>query len=562
MNNPNQINPGIFKMFQNASNQMQAESLKPKQPRVKIFNYPFISPEDFKQTMHNYESFVQNYNNSLHDLNQDVKQYNKLVDAMITAKKADVKHAKFANKLFAKQNNPLFVKDFNELVEIENKKHDCPVYKKRAYIPVKWNSKLFFKAILGFYSAQIKRKNLKFLQAQKNTARPLEKVVLDSNRLANAEKNNVVLNNAHKKTFQRHIKRFREAGILIDYLFINSNKPVYYNINPEILAISDHNPQKSSKTQNADNQFFISDRGTKCTDNNHTTKAILNEIKMKADTSASKRSSLTLTPINLKIQEHQQKCNQEKISPSAAENLKPHIQATQNNSLALRETILDNLQFAKMLHNQQFTNYQPLTKDVLYHEAHYGLLNKSEFRQLYYQDLLKRLSTLWQKSSDNIGSWVNALKIIDANWFITFNGLEFDKTTIYNRMDEFDFRIKQAFLWFNRNKNFNILYPSEYFNPTRKHSYEGGWLFTQQWWTSHLAKNNIAPQIKKKATAEAKRRKAYQNKKKRMQTKVRQFLAEKITLDQVFDYLDTNGFPEELIDQVPETIAYYQKINN
>ncbi|TYB78313.1 hypothetical protein [Bizionia myxarmorum] len=555
------IHNSILNMFQNASNQMQAEKPKATKPGKKIFKYPFISSQDFKKSMDNYENFVQNYNNSLQDRNQDVKDYNKLVDAMMDAKKVDKKHAKFANKLFSKQNNPLFVVDYNDFVEYENKKHACPVYKKREYQTVKWQSKLFFKAILGFYSAQIKRNNTLRLQATGKAARPLEMVVLDSNRLANAQKESLILNDAHKKTFQRHIKRFREAGILTDYVFVNANKPVYYFINSEILAISDHNPEKSSKTQNAENQLFISEPRTKCADNNHTTRTFLNEIKMKADTSASKRSSLSLTSFNLKVQEHQQNNNLEKDSPGAAENLKPHIRHAQQVSVGLKEIILDPLQFARMLHTQRFTHYEPLTKDLLYHEAHYGLLNKNEFRQLIIQDVLKRLSKLWQKSDFHIGSWVNALKIIDANWFVTFNGLEFDKTTVLQRLDEYDFRIKQTILWFNRNKNFNILYPSEYFNTNRKNSYEGGWMFTQQWWTSHLAKNNIAPQEKKKATSEAKRRTVYQNKVKRMRTKVRQVLANKITLADLFNYLDTSGFPEEIINMVPETIAYYEKLN-
>lgn len=555
MSNNIQLHPSVFNRFKNMTT---PATRVPGKHSNTVYKYPYISPNDFKATMQNFEDFVANYNNSLHDLNKDVKQYNKLVDAMIAAKKP--KAAITKNKAFAKLNNPLFVKDFNKLVEKENKSLECPVIKKREYKKIRWQTQPYFKAILGFYRAQIKRNNLIRLQANRNTIRPLEKVVLNSQKLANAKdkETNRLLNDAHKTSFRRHIKRMREAGILTDYQFVNSNKPIFCNINPEILCLSDYDSQK---TQNTENEVFISDRETKCIDNNHTTRTIINENEMKADKSSLKRSSHTLTDNNCFLQEHQRNKNLEnKTEQTRSEKLNPDQLAAKNNSAGLQSIILDPLHFAKMLHNQRFTHYEPLDKDLLFYEAHYGLLNKGDFRQLVIQDLLKKLSTLWKNSQFSLGSWVNALKTIDENWFKTFTGLEFDKITIYNQLDEYNYRINEAKRWFLSNKNFNILYPSLYFEPYRKHSFQGGWQFTQQWWTSHIAKNPKKQQKKRIAGKKAVQIKKFNNQKKRMQTKVRQLIAQKITLDALYLYLDTNGFPETIIDMVPDTIAYYENL--
>ena len=552
MSNNIQLHPSVF----NRLNHLTPATRIPGKDSNPIFKYPYISPKDFKTTMDNFETFVTNYNKSLRDLNKDVKQYNKLVDAMITAKKPKAPIAR--NKAFAKANNPLFVKDFNKLVEQENKTMDCPVLKKREYKKVRWQTVPYFRAVLGFYRSQIKRNNLVRLQANRNTTRPLEKVVLDSKKLSEAKDKQTsrLLNDAHKTSFRRHIKRMREAGILTDYEFINAKKPILCNINPQILAISDH---KNQKIQNTENQSFISERETKYIDNNHTTRTFINKNKMKADKSALVRSSHTLTDNNYFLQEHQQNKNLKKPQ-TRRENVSAYQLAAQNSSETLKNIVLDPLQFAKQLHNQQFTHYQPLEKDLLYYEAHYGMLNKGDFRQLVIQDLLKQLSTLWQNSQFSLGCWVNALKTIDENWFKTFTDLEFNKITIYNQLDEYYYRIKEAKRWFASNKTFNILYPSSYFQPYRKHSFQGGWQFTQQWWTSHIAKNPKKAQEKRINNKKAAKLKKFNNQKKRMQTKVRQLIAQKITLNDLYLYLDTNGFPERIIDMVPDTIAYYEKL--
>ena len=52
----------------------------------------------------------------------------------------------------------------------------------------------------------------------------------------------------------------------------------------------------------------------------------------------------------------------------------------------------------------------------------------------------------------------------------------------------------------------------------------------------------------------------YQNKLKRMRTRVKMVIDHKITLQQLFNYLDTNNFPDEIIDLVPQTIAKYESL--
>ena len=248
----------------------------------KVFKYPFINSDDFKTTMSNFSSYVNSYNETCRIKNKDVKSYNQLVKAQnLVGKVTEIDKKRALNK-FNEEHNSEFVKDYNQAINQHNQKFSLKL-NKRLFQSIKWNSTLYFKAILGFYVSQIKRNNLMRMKSNVTTTRSLERVSINSYELANCQSKNELLNLAHAKTFQRHAKRFREAGILTDYIFINSKKPVYANINPEILAISDGN---SPKSQNTKNQPLNYSRGTKCSLYNHTTRTLLNEIKMKAEESA------------------------------------------------------------------------------------------------------------------------------------------------------------------------------------------------------------------------------------------------------------------------------------
>ena len=59
------------------------------------------------------------------------------------------------------------------------------------------------------------------------------------------------------------------------------------------------------------------------------------------------------------------------------------------------------------------------------------------------------MGKLWVKADKlHVGSWVNALKTLDNNWFMTFNGYEFDKKTTYNQLEEYYYRINKSVKWF------------------------------------------------------------------------------------------------------------------
>lgn len=535
---------------------------QPNQPKeiklIKRFKYPFISSEDFKNTMNNLMDYINNYNSDCKLKNKKVQDYNQLVVSQNLVSKVKKEAEKKALKDFNSEFNAYFVLDYNKEIDQHNQTETIKL-KKRTYKTIKWNSTLYFKAILGFYVSQIKRNNLRRLKANIKEPRKLEKVRINSYELANCKTNSQLLNLAHSKTFQRHVKRFREAGILIDYQFISPNKPIYAHINPQILAISDDKNQKIQKPQN---QSFISKQGTKCSLFNHTTRTILNEIKMKADESAElptdttnqNNSDFYKNPRGIKTQEAAKELPQKNIEGVV-------INEIHEKSAELRESIQDNLQFAKDLTNNVYEFYTPISEKDIFNEMKYGLLDKSEFRTLVIQDLIKRMAKLWRKSANvHVGSWVNALKIIDDNWFMTFNGYEFDKITIFNQLQEYHYRIKRAKEWFTKNKNFNILYPSIYFDPTKTHSTEGGFAFTRQWWNSYKSTKPKAAQQKRLAKTKHKKHVAYQNQLKRMRTRVKQVIDNKITLQQLFEYLDTNKFPEEIIDLVPETIKAYEKL--
>ena len=522
----------------------------------KVFKYPFITSENFAATMKNYEKYISIYNDHVLEQNQEVKKYNALVDAMLKAKKADLKAVKLLQQDFKKDNNALFVRNYNAKVEQYNTQHG-PTLHKRKFVQVKWNSILIFKAVLGFYVSQIKKNNQYRMQGGIKTTRQLEKIKIDSNQLSNATIDGIEVNPVHKKTFQRHVKRLREAGVLIDYTFINSQKPIQCNINPKILVISDI---KTSKPQNAKNQPFKENGSTKCTYNNHTTRTNKDNIKMKEDFNT-KSSENPSNNGNENYNYKNTSRSNKKIDTQAnqaAQNLTQNqyeiIQAHQTSTI-LRDKILDLVEFAENLHAGEYTNYTKIPLKTLLQELKYGTLDKAEFRQIVIQDTIKQLAKNWANMPKlHIGSWVNALKTIEDNWLITFNGFVFNKQTIFEHAQQYNWRAKYVNRWFKKNSNRRILYPSEYFNPNRTHSFECGWKFTEQKYKSKLSKT---PQQRTEAKTEAKKRKAYNYKLKQMQTQVRMYADGKKTLQEVNFFLETNGYPESIKQLLASEINKY-----
>lgn len=511
----------------------------------KVFKYPFINTQDFADTMDNYERYIAAYNDQVLQENADVKKYNMLVDAMLKAKKADLKAVKLLQQDFKKDNNALFVRHYNKKVEQYNTTHG-PTLHKRKFVQVKWNSILIFKAILGFYTSQIKKNNLTRRNGRITTVRQLEKVKIDSNQLANATVDGTIRNPIHKKTFQRHTKRLREAGVLTDYTFINSQKPILCNINPKILVISDI---ENSKTQNTQKQSFTQIGSTKRTDNNHTTRTNKDNIKMKEDFITKSSENASNNGNETHIYKNTSRSN-EKIETQANQAAKnssfeqQQIIKAHQTSAILRNKILDQIEFAEKLHANHFEHYTKIPLNVLVNEVKYGTLDKEEFRLVVIQDTIKQLAKRWANMPNlHIGSWVNALKIIDANWLVTFNGFVFNKPTILEHAQQYNWRAKYVNRWFKKNTNRRILYPSEYFNPNRTHSFECGWQFTAQKYKATVTK---APQLRTEAKTEAKKRKAYNVKLKQLKTQVRMYADGKKTIDDVQFYLETNGFPESI----------------
>lgn len=537
-----------------------------------IYKYPYIDKTAFSDTMSAYKSYVDKYNENVKIYNNDVVKYNRIVaNANAKSKSQDV-----ANEvlIFNKKHNALFAKNYNELILEHNEKSTIKLPKRKA-ITIKWASELYFAAILKFYASQMRRNNQRLLSNNLNTTRPLEKVRINSYELSRALRgDDTKMNLAHHKTFQRHIKRLTEADVLTGYEFINSKKPIFAFINTEILTVLDHQPEK---IQNTGNQFFISTPTTKRTELSDTiTRTFINKNKIKAETQKvsaelesdvgiandhsngienDKANELYKNTEEIVTENSNRQKNQAKKTRATIETTQAHA-----NSARFREGIINIYRFAEKLTANEYEFYKPIPISEIYQEVKLGLLDKSEFRTVILQELVKKTAKMWSKSEKvSVGSWVNALKIIDAEWFMTFNGYEFDKVTIYNRLQEYNYRINRAIKFVRENTDFNILYPSLYFNSSRKTSYEGGFAFTSQWWSSYLSAKGTTDQNKRINTKEHKARKTFANQKKRMETRVHKVVNGTMTMAQLYAYLDTNGFKKEVIDLVPDTIT---KIEN
>ncbi|TAF59135.1 MAG: hypothetical protein EAZ58_13980 [Flavobacterium sp.] len=209
-------------------------------------------------------------------------------------------------------------------------------------------------------------------------------------------------------------------------------------------------------------------------------------------------------------------------------------------------------ELAVNLANKEYNNYKPIDIRYLFKEAYSGTMLKEDFRQLVIQDFFKSISKIYKNSTPFAGSWKKAISLYLEYKWIAFTGEAFNKASIVDDIQQMRWRTEWARKWFVKNE-FPPLFPFDYFDMTRKTSKEVGFEYTKVKWNEHLQGKAKYEAIKKKQECNANRRKEAINHAKKCENEVNRFFKNKITLPQLFDYVEKN-LPASYLEKLPQMI--------
>lgn len=530
-----------------------------KEPLTAV--YPAIVEEAFAQTMDNYRKHVALKNSQYSEENAQIDEHNRMVRLY---RKKD-KQGQWINKLTDiqveysklfidnKRNKALNPTDYNEKVEEFCNEYGMIVQKKKL-ITIKYATELVFQNFLCLYNQQLMVKNKRYMQHGILDKSPLEAFKINSWKVTKLKRNDIISLPLCTKTIRNHRQRLEEFGIFTEYHFNGVNRPVEVHINPTILVVKD---LQTNKILTAENQSVTSDSGKIVPEQNESTRAYINEnqIKKVENSTFGDKVSLSVgrfifftgTP------------NGKEGNPTeaaAAESVKISPKSTnipESLSDKLQNLIIHPQELAVNLADGQYNTYKPIRLEYLEREAFGGTLLKEEYRELCIQDIFKMSAKIWKNHTPYAGSWKKAINLYYQSKFLAFTGDSFNKANVFEDMKAMRWRLLWAMSWYRKNENVNPLFPSDYFDFTRKNRKEVGFEYTKQKYAEHLKYKEKAEAFKKKQEANAVRRAATINYSKKFETVVNKFFKDKMTLTELYNHVDKN-FPAEFTAKLSEKI--------
>lgn len=481
------------------------------QPRA--FIWPMITKEDHKKTLDNYRAYIQAVNDTIPELNRQIKKHNKAVAAHI--KKNPVTESKAVLiKLFTSKFNALPDREYNDAVDSFNDVHGL-YFNKRTFKAVRPVSLQVFEAMLHAYTVQLQNFVNVWKQTGKHTATPLPKAEIHPFEITNQERGEGVTNlDVSTRTIRRHRDRLEEVGVLYLKEFRGTSRPVNYFIADAILSVSEG---YSPKMQNAGNQSPNPQQRTSCPHIKVSTRTNRNKKEIKGIVSNSEERMAPSSPtFNLIFYKATNLQDDEKRQTGAAEKIKPGAENVKTldpkNEGASWWPMIENLDtrydLAAKLANGEFNYYAPLPIKQL-NELTTSTMTDDDFRDLVIQDFAKSAAAINRHNQAGAGSWYVALGDIDTD-FATFNfqGRAMSKDKTLQKLIEFRYRLRWAINWFNKREWTNTPYASRYFDPSRTLPTDISWQYTKKIWSKKMQKIGKVAADKKRKAAQAANRKA------------------------------------------------------
>lgn len=562
--------PEESKLKTSIATSVTVENLKPVQEKEndkRIFAvYPAIIEEAFVQTMDNFRKFVALKNFAYKEENYNINSYNNNVIAFRKLNNALCFDMQNNVEAFIKNRKTLSPTDYNEQVEKFNSEFGNLIRKKKL-ITIKPTAELVFQNFICIYNQQLMKKNQRYIGIQFKERTPLEPFKVNAWRVTQLKRNGVQSLPLCKKTILNHRKRLEEFGVFVDYHFINSSHAVEVHINPDILVIKDLN---NSQIVVSENQRVISESGKIVPNDNDTlTRTFKNEVKneKKVENFLVDKEFPAVTPFNFIFTGTPTRTKEENYGAGAPpENTAisdvpaQQLQKTIDNNLL--ETIVEDSVFAKQLENCEFNNYTPIDLRILYKVAYRGAITRDQYFDIVMIDYFKSLQkNIYRKGDVYFGSWYNAIKLFRIQRWNLFTGDKFQPANLFEEITQYRWRIQWARNWYRKNPNVTPLFPNQYLDVTRKTSKEVGFEYTKEKWLEQKREIEKYDALQAKQALDGKKRSIEANHNKKMELHLNRFFKNKITLTQLYDFVEKN-LPANFSQKLPELIeSKYLKIN-
>lgn len=516
--------------------------------------HPYIDKSSFALTMDNYRKYADNYKSRVKQENELVAMHNSyvqmyLAEAEIT--EADKTFIALFHKNYGSSsyNKKLNDREYNDRVT-EFCSHHGHLIEKRRIQPLRYQTELVFQNFLHLYSVQVNNRTENYIKYGVTAPRPLQELEIRADKVTNLQRNGIKSLSVCNKTVRNHRQRLEEAGVLTDYQFCGHVAGVHVKVNPEILTFTDLFAPVEPKTENQPvNQ--LKRKKLPYVSYDLSTGTSKNECKIKDDavqSSVDKECPADTGSFHYKtISTKTTGCKEREISPGATPD---NVKVEKTTSEKLRDLIIHPQELAVNLAKGVYFNHVPIDIREIYKEASRGTLTDVEFRELIIQEHFKSFSKIYRNATPYAGSWKKAINEWMDNRWITHANRPFDKMTIANYVEEYRWCIENARKWFNKT-GVNPLFPSDYFDMTRKKAREVGFEYQRERYKRHLKAKENKEITKRKREKAAELRRIQGNDAKRLKTETNRFLKGKITLPQLENYV-RNVLPPHYLHQLPE----------
>lgn len=508
----------------------------------------------------NFRKYCTAYRKRCPQLNKAVAQYNMQVDVFIEQNNLHTE-SQDAQAQFEAQFHKasISIDEYNKAVMLENNKQGKLLLKCKRHIPVPKSFEHTFVILIYKYAMQIDKKNNMYESVGATTTRALQRLQINFHELStmNFDKDIDVLPYC-KKTIQNHVDRFVEAGILIDYSFHGNKKPVQYLVNNQILEIYD---AQNSKTLKFDNQAFNTDKKKDLRHKEIVTRTIINKKEIIA--SVDNNTMLIKGQID-KLFDTKAFSNENESAVRSYQNTNPandekttapkenHAEILGENSSFLYDLLEDKHVFVNDLREGKYDRYRFTIRKQLEREALHGQLTKEEFREVLIQTFIKLCAPIWKNATPYKSSWYKAYNLINDQFILTNNNYTPSKTVAMYMFDNLVYRITFAKRYFNKFDNYNPLFPSEYFDPTRKSKKSGGFAYTLNVLIKHQQYQQNKDKKTQRQNLQAQKRNKRYHAIELIEKKLQQLKNGRTNINEVHNYVSTNAnIPYDIAKQLP-----------
>jgi len=518
-----------------------------------LWVYPAINTEAYAKTMGNYRKYIALKNLAVAEDNEAIKEWNcnvrKFKEQNLQAHKRQniVTPAQLEySKLFSKLNKDLITTEYNTKVDLETIQHGM-IFEKKKLATIKPITEHIFSAILFIYNQQLEKKNNRLISINYNQKSPLEPLKLNSWKVTQLKRDGLNTVNFTSKTIRNHRDRLLEFGVFQEKHFSGSYRGVEIVINPEILVIKE---LFFNKTAVIDNQLVTRDKCKFLPDNN----VILTRTFIKEKEKKQNMERPSGYPSNLFFTGTPHSKPENKNWGGAADENNPSEAYEPTLSNKLQNLVLNPQDLIERLTRKEYNGYKPIGISTLYAEATNGTMTNDEFHDLFLQEFLKELQgKIYQKSNVYQGNWAKCYYLVKKQYCINFAGNAFNKTILVDKLVEIRWSINWAKGWFNKNQKINPLFPADYLDITRKTKNEIGFKYAMLKYNQQAENHRKYEVTKRQQVKNADTRKINANHSKKVNTEINRFLNNKITMDQLFNYVEKN-LPKHFYEQLPNLI--------